>query len=108
MTDDEITARLRGSAKELILMAGKKILNGEFNLTRISFPIKCMCARTILQTLSWKASTMALYLNYASFCDDPVERVKCVIAQDLSASYHDKIFEKPLNPILGETYQALG
>ena len=31
-----------------VLMAGKKILNGEFNLTRISFPIKCMCPKSIL------------------------------------------------------------
>ena len=48
LTDPELTSRLRGAAKELILMAGKKILNGEFNLTRISFPIKCMCPKTIL------------------------------------------------------------
>ena len=48
MTDDEVTSRLRGAAKELIVMAGKKILNGEFNLTKISFPIKCMCPKTVL------------------------------------------------------------
>jgi len=48
LTDEETTSRLRGAAKELIVMAGKKILNGEFNLTRISFPIKCMCPKTML------------------------------------------------------------
>ena len=48
LTDDEVTGRLRGAAKELIVMAGKKILNGEFNLTKISFPIKCMCPKTVL------------------------------------------------------------
>ena len=48
LTDAETTSRLRGAAKELIVMAGKKILNGEFNLTKISFPIKCMCPKTLL------------------------------------------------------------
>ena len=48
LTDEETIARMRGAAKELVLMAGKKILNGEFNLTRISFPIKCMCPKSIL------------------------------------------------------------
>ena len=48
LTDPELTNRLRSAAKELILMAGKKILNGEFNLTRISFPIKCMCSMSVM------------------------------------------------------------
>ena len=48
LLDQEITTRLRGAAKELLFMAGKKILNGEFNLTRISFPIKCMCSMSVL------------------------------------------------------------
>ena len=52
---------------------------------------------------------MPVYLNFAALCtDDPVERMKLVIAQNVSYAYYDKIFEKPLNPILGETYQCYG
>ena len=52
---------------------------------------------------------MPVYLNYAAHIEDnPVERIKLVIASNMSSSYHDKIFEKPLNPILGETYQCTG
>ena len=108
LTDEATIARMRGAAKELVLMAGKKILNGEFNLTRISFPIKCMCPKTILQTLSWSQSCMNIYLNHAASLDDKVERVKLLIVASMASSYHDKIFEKPLNPILGETYQSYG
>ena len=108
LTDEETIARMRGAAKELVLMAGKKILNGEFNLTRISFPIKCMCPKSILQTLSWSQSCMSVYLNHAASLDDKVERVKLLIAATVASSYHDKIFEKPLNPILGETYECYG
>ena len=31
-----------------------------------------------------------------------------VIAKDISTVIYNKSFEKPLNPILGETYQARG
>jgi len=44
LRDPETTSRLRSAATELLKMAGQKILNGEFNLTQISFPIKCMGA----------------------------------------------------------------
>ena len=51
---------------------------------------------------------MSIYLNHAAGLDDKVERVKLLIVASMASSYHDKIFEKPLNPILGETFQACG
>ena len=52
---------------------------------------------------------MPVYLNHAALVStDPVERLKLCIAANISQTYHDKIFEKPLNPILGETHQAYG
>ena len=52
---------------------------------------------------------MAIYLNYAATqTDDPIERIKCIIAQNTSQQYYDWIIEKPLNPILGETLQLTG
>ena len=63
---------------------------------------------SLLQTLPFFHSTMAVYLNYAASLDDPLERFKLVMVQSINWYYHTNIFEKPLNPILGETFQAIG
>jgi len=46
------------------------------------------------------------YMNAAAFATDPVERMKFVITESLSFIYPTHTYEKPLNPILGETYQG--
>ena len=51
---------------------------------------------------------MPVHLNYASSVDDPVERMKHVITQNISYQIYEKIFDKPLNPILGETMEVEG
>ena len=40
--DAEKTSRVRGALGEFLKALGKKIYAGDFNLTRTSFPIKCM------------------------------------------------------------------
>ena len=89
-------------------MVGKKILSGQFDLTKISFPIKCMAPISTLELMPTLQSTMCIYLNKAAAIDDPVERMKLLMTHNMSFFYKEKIFEKPLNPILGETFQALG
>jgi len=42
LRDADLTYLLRSAGTELIGMVGRKILSGDFNLTRISFPIRCM------------------------------------------------------------------
>lgn len=49
LRDKDITKRLRSSGTEVVKMIGQKIFSGNFNLTTISFPIKCMCAKSILE-----------------------------------------------------------
>jgi len=49
LQDKDITKRLRSSGTEVVKMIGQKIFSGNFNLTTISFPIKCMCAKSILE-----------------------------------------------------------
>ena len=51
---------------------------------------------------------MPIYLNYAASRNDPIERLKLVMVSSICFVYCDKIFEKPLVPIIGETYQAFG
>jgi len=108
LLDTEIQNRLRSAGKELIMAAGKKILSGSFNLTKISFPIKCMCPTSMLELMPTLQSTCPIYLNYAASISDPIERMKLVMTQSIAFFWSEKIFEKPLNPILGETFEAYG
>jgi hypothetical protein len=45
-----------------------------------------------------------MYMNYAASIVDPIERFKLVMVNSISYFYGAKVFEKPLNPILGETF----
>ncbi len=80
MTDNELTSRLRGAGKEILKSVGKKILSGKFNLTTISFPIKCMCPKSMLEVMATIAGAHSFYLNAAAQNADPLERVKLIMA----------------------------
>ena len=82
-------------------------MNGKFDLTRVGFPIKCMGPLSILEQVPVAACSSPIYLNYAASLSDPVERVRLVMVNSISYYYLGNIFEKPLNPVLGETYQAI-
>ena len=47
-------------------------------------------------------------MNKAASTTDPVERMKLVMTSNFSWQFYNQLFAKPLNPILGETYQAQG
>jgi Oxysterol-binding protein len=98
---------IRSGGYEVIKQIGKKILNGDFNLTTISFPIKVMLPLTILQTIAQSIFQFPIYLNLAGNLNDPLERFKYVIVATLSCFHSSSHFLKPLNPILGETYEML-
>ena len=82
------------------------ILSGKFELYKVSFPIKCMSSRSILPVVATLALHAPVYLNAAALATDPVERMKFAIVTSLSYIYPTHFFEKPLNPIIGETYQS--
>jgi hypothetical protein len=46
--DKQNVNKIRSIAKEMIKLIGKKILSGDMNLTRISFPIRAMVPKTAL------------------------------------------------------------
>lgn len=85
---------------------GKKILNGNFNLMSISFPIKCMGALTVLEVMPTAFTCCSVYLNKAASITDPLERMKLTMASSIAFMFPTKIWDKPLNPVLGETYEA--
>lgn len=41
-------SKIRSIGKQMIKLIGKKIISGDLNLTRISFPIKAMVPKTAL------------------------------------------------------------
>ena len=45
--------------------------------------------------------------DYYQYSDNPLQRMKFVITSSISFFYATHTFDKPLNPILGETYQAI-
>lgn len=102
--DPALQAKLRSAATELIKSAGKKIMSGNFNLTTISFPIKCMSPKSLLQRVPDIQKCFSFYLNYAASIEDKVERMRAVITSTIAFLWKNSSFEKPLNPVLGETY----
>jgi hypothetical protein len=104
LKDPELTSRLRSAGKEILKTVGKKILSGKFNLTTISFPIRCMCPASMLELIALIGGVHPIFLNAAAMTDDPIERLKLVMCASVALVYPTHQFEKPLNPILGETY----
>jgi len=66
-----------------------------------------MLPLTILQTIALSIFQFPVYLNIAGTIKDPLEKFKLVIVATLSCFHSSSHFLKPLNPILGETYEML-
>ena len=81
-------------------------MSGNFNLASISFPIWCMAPRSILQQIAFVPSAISFNLTAAAHAKDPVERMKHVMLATITYLYPLHNWGKPLNPILGETFQA--
>ena len=101
----EITALIRSSGTEIIKQIGKKILSGDFNLTTISFPIKVMIPYSILQGVARSFFQLPYYMHLAEG-KDKVEKMKLFITATISSFFCSSFFLKPMNPILGETYEC--
>lgn len=52
------------------------------------------------------AGPTSIYLNAAAIASDPVERMKNIVVASFAFLYSCHTWDKPLNPVLGETYQA--
>ncbi len=105
--DYAVSSRLRSAGTELFKQVGRQMFNGKFNLVGISFPIKCMAPISVLEQVPTSQSCCSIFLNKAASVTDPVERMKLVMASSVAFFHPSMIFEKPLNPVLGETYQAV-
>ena len=65
-----------------------------------------MSPQTMLMQMSKFGVTWSIYMTKAALTDDPVERMKYVMSANFSWFFYEQAFRKPLNPILGETYEA--
>jgi len=65
-----------------------------------------MLPLTNLQMIGKSIFQFPIYLNLAASMD-PFERFKMVIVAQLSCYHQNSNFLKPLNPILGETYEMV-
>lgn len=93
--------KIRSIGKEMIKIVGKKIISGDLNLTRISFPIKAMVPRTALENSTMSCCMNPYFMKRACEATDPLERFKYVITNTISAFYYLSMFLKPLNPVIG-------
>jgi len=66
-----------------------------------------MIPLSILQTIGKSLFNYPIYLNLAANTSDPLEQFKFVIVASLSCFFKSSHFLKPLNPILGETYEMM-
>ena len=80
LNNAELTSKHRSAGKEILKSVGKKILSGKFNLTTISFPIKCMCPKSMLEIMATIVGVHSFYMNAAAQTKDPLERMKLVMA----------------------------
>ena len=106
LDNPQTVAKYRGAAKDLIKQIGRQVLSGKFELYKVSFPIKCMSSTTILQIVGTLSIHTPIYLMAAALNPDPVEKMKHTMLTSLTYIYPTHTFDKPLNPILGETVQG--
>ena len=97
LKDSELSSRLRSAGKEILKSVGKKILSGKFNLTTISFPIKCMCPLSILEVIATIQQVNPVFINAAALTQDPIERMKLVMTSSIAFIYPTHMFEKPVS-----------
>jgi hypothetical protein len=65
-----------------------------------------MSHHSLLYLIATMSKHSPIYMTAAALARDPIERMKFVMVTSLSFVQPCHIFDKPLNPILGETYQG--
>lgn len=85
---------------------GKNLLEGK-SIMNMSLPISIFSRDSILQRAAKSICYAPLYLEKASLTADPLEQFKLAVAFYFSMLHLGVEQQKPFNPIIGETYQAL-
>lgn len=104
--DEKIIKAQRSVVFELIKQLGKNVIMGR-DLLYVTFPIQCCAPESALQRFAYALSYAPNFLvKAARQVNNPLERFRYVVACYIAGMHCTCVFMKPLNPILGETYQA--
>lgn len=80
----------------MIKLIGKKIISGDMNLTRVSFPIKAMVPKTALENSTVGGCMLPYFMAKACKEIDPVEKMKFLVTSIISSAYYMNMFLKPV------------
>ena len=89
--------KLRAVGKEIVKSLGREILKGNFNLTTVSFPIKCMQPSTSLHNTLRSMTLGPLYFTKAALSSNPIERLKFIACATMGTYRNTATFLKPVN-----------
>lgn len=103
--DEQIVADQRGVVWDLIKQLGQTITQG-VSLTRIAIPIYIAEPRSYLEMVADGWCYAPIFLKQAAVETNPVERMKMVVTFAIAGLSNTCTSKKPLNPILGETFEA--
>ena len=106
LNDAAVIGKYRNAFKDIVKQLGRSIFSGKFNIGSVSFPISCMSHQSILYLIATMSIHSPIYMTRAALATDPIERMKMVLVTSISFLQPCHVFDKPLNPILGETLQA--
>jgi Oxysterol-binding protein len=98
---------IRGIAMDLVKQVSKKLMKGDFNLTTVSIHIRVMQPYSIIQMMVRSFFHFPIYLHLANKSNDPLEKFKLVVVGTISTYHKTQVLVKPLNPVLGETYELM-
>ena len=102
--NQEVIDKQSGLIKEVVKQLTKCLWTG--NAMSLSLPIRIFEPRSMLERMSDWLSFAPILLTKAGACGDKITAFKYVIAFSLSALFRSSEQLKPLNPMLGETYQC--
>ena len=103
LNDAAVIGKYRNAFKDIVKQLGRSIFSGKFNIGSVSFPISCMSHQSILYLIATMSIHSPIYMTRAALATDPIERMKMVLVTSISFLQPCHVFDKPLNPILGET-----
>ena len=103
--DEEVIKKQSGVLKDIFTQVGKSLWGGT-GLMGISMPVRLFEPRSMLERIADWFSYAPKLIKVAAETDDDLESLKYIICFGLSALFRSSQQLKPLNPMLGETYQC--
>lgn len=104
MVDEKLTSEQRSFIASLITKLGKSMFSA--NTIGFSIPARMTEPRTMLDGFADMFRLASFYLRRAGNIGDKIERIKLVTTGMIAPFYLLLRKMKPLNPILGETFEA--